>query len=90
MHDAKLVQVFDSADDLLEELASLGFFKLLFLDDIVEKLTSADELHDEKELLWRLNNFKQLDDVWVPDKLKNVNLSSHSLYICLTSDLALL
>ena len=89
MHNAELMQVFDSAYDLLEELAGFCFFEFLLLDDVVEKFAAADELHDEKELFWRLNNFKQLNDVWVPNELENVNLSCHSLHIRLTRDLAL-
>ena len=90
VHNTELVQVFDSADYLLEELASLSLFELLFLDDVVEKLAAADKLHDEEELLWRLNDFKQLDDIRVSDKLENVNLPRHSLHICLACNLALL
>ena len=90
MHNSQLVQVFDSADNLLEELAGFGFLEFLLLDDVVEQLAAADKLHDEKELFRRLNNFKQLDDVRVPDQLENVNLSRHSLYICIARDLTLL
>ena len=69
MHNSELVQVFDSTDDLLEEFAGFGFFKFLLLDDVVEKFAATDELHDEKELFRRLNNFKQLNDVRMSDEL---------------------
>jgi len=67
MNYAKLVEVFSSTDDLLEELACLSLFQLLLFDDVVEKFTATDEFHDQKELLGCLYDLKQLDDVWVPD-----------------------
>ena len=42
------MQVFDATDDLLEEFAGLSLFELLLFDNVVEKFTTADELHDEK------------------------------------------
>ena len=46
VHDAELVEVFDTTDDLLEEFARLSFFQLLLLNNVVEELTPTDELHD--------------------------------------------
>ena len=46
MHNSKLVEILNATDDLLEEFASLGLLQFLLLDDVVEKLTSADKLHD--------------------------------------------
>ena len=67
--DAQLVQVLNTTDDLLEELACFRLFQLLLLDDVVEKFASTDKLHDQEELLRCLNNFEELNDVWVPDQL---------------------
>ena len=69
MADATTMNIFYATDYLLEELAGFGFFKFLLLDDVVEKLAAADELHDEKELFRCLNNFKQLNDVRMSDEL---------------------
>ena len=46
VHDAELMEVLDTTDDLLEEFARLSFFQLLLLNNVVEELTSTDELHD--------------------------------------------
>ena len=46
MNDAQFVKVFDTTDDLLEELASLCFLQLLLLHDVVKEFASVDELHD--------------------------------------------
>ena len=46
VHDAELMEVLDTTDDLLKEFARLSFFQLLLLNNVVEELTSTDELHD--------------------------------------------
>ena len=89
VHDAKLVKVLDSTNDLLEELARLSLLKLLLLDDVVEELATTDELHDEEELLGCLNDLKQVNDGRVPDQFKYVNLASDSLHVSIPRDLAL-
>ena len=89
MHDAKFVQVLHAADDLLEVLACFGFFQFLFLDNVVEEFAATHELHYQEQLLGCLNDFEELDDVWVSDELKNVDFSSDPLHISLTRDLAL-
>lgn len=58
VHNAQLVQVLDRALDLLEEFASLFFLKLLLFDDVVEQLAPRYVLHDQEELLRRLDDFK--------------------------------
>ena len=45
MNNTKLVKVFDTADDLLEELASFSLFELLFFNDVIEELSTTDKLH---------------------------------------------
>ena len=87
---AKLVEVLDATDDLLEELAGLHLLQLLLLDDVVEKFATTDELHDEEQLLGRLDDFEKLDDVGVSDHLENVDLSGDSQHVSLSRDLALL
>ena len=89
MDDAELMEVLHAADDLLEELAGFSLLQLLFLYDIVEKLAATDKLHDKEELLRRLNDFEQLDDVRVPDQLQNIDLTSDSLYVSIARDFAL-
>ena len=38
----------------------------------------------------RLDDFKQLDDVGVPDQLQDIDFSGHSQHVGLARDLALL
>ena len=76
------MKVLNPANNLLEEFACLRFLKFLLLHNVVEQLSSTDIFHNEKELLGRLNNLEQLDDVGVSDEFEDVNFSSNSLYIC--------
>lgn len=48
MHDAQLVQVFDTTDDLLEEFARFSFFELLLFHDVVEELAATGVFHNEE------------------------------------------
>lgn len=89
MHDPQLVKVLNSALDLLEKLTRLGLGQLLLVDDVLEELAAAHILHNQEELLRRLDYFKQLDDVGVPDHLQDFDLPAHSLNVCLLDDLAL-
>ena len=83
------MKVLNATDYLLEELARLGLLQLLLLDNVVEKLAATHKLHNEEQLLRRLDNLEELDDVRMPDKLQDVNLSCDSLDIGLAGDLAL-
>ena len=74
---------------MLEELARLGLLQLLLLDDVVEQLAATHKLHDEEQLLRRLDNLEELDDVRMPDQLQDINLSSDALDVGLAGDLAL-
>ena len=90
MHDVQLVKVLDPGDDLVEEFESLWFLHALVLHDVVEKFSTVSILHDQVELLGRLNDFVELNDVWVSDHLQDVNLSCHPLDVVHILDLILL
>lgn len=83
------MQVLHAADDLLNEGAGFRFFELLLLHDVVEKLATADVLHNQEQLLGRLDDFKQLDNVRVSDHLQDLNFASHALHVCVFGDLSL-
>ena len=68
---------------MLKEFASLFLFKPLPFHNVVKKLTTAGILHNQKELPVRLYDLIQLDYVWMPHNLENLNLSGHSFNICL-------
>ena len=75
------MKVFNPANNLLEEFACLLLLQFLLLHDIVEQLTAADVLHDEKELLGCFDNLKQLDDVGMADQFEDVDFASDSLHV---------
>ena len=78
MNDTKLVKVLNPTDYLLEEPTRLNFFKFLFLDDVIKKLSAADVLHNQEQLLRSFDDLKKLNDVWVSDHLQNVYFPRHS------------
>ena len=69
MNYSELVQIFDSSNYLVEKPASFRFFDPLVLNNKIKELTATCILHDQIELLWRLNNFIKLNYVWVPNQL---------------------
>lgn len=81
MHDAELVQVFNTTNYLLEKPTCFHFLELLLLNDIVKELTTADVLHDQKQLLGCLDDFKKLNNIGVSYHLQDVDLPRYSLHI---------
>ena len=81
MHNAQFVQILHSRQNLLQKLSGGRLRKLALLDDVVEQLAAFTILHDHVELLRGLNNFVEVDDVWVPDQLEYVDLARHALYV---------
>ena len=64
MNDIQLMNVLNTTNDLLEYFTSFrlrdsAIMKaLLFaLNDIIEELSALHVLHDEKQLLWSLDDF---------------------------------
>ena len=76
-----LVDILDSAYNLLEESAGLLLLESLPLDDVVEQLTSVGVLHDEEQLARSFNDFIQLDHVGVSNNLQNVDFPRHPLHV---------
>ncbi len=81
MHDVQFMDVLNSADDLLENLARLIFLHFSLFNNVIEKFTVFNELHYYEKLLWSLNNFVKLDDIRMSDDIQNMNLSRYSLHI---------
>lgn len=52
-------------------------------DNIVEELTSIAVLHDHVELLFGLDDFIELNDVWMPDLFQDFDFSRNPLHILL-------
>ena len=81
MYDVQFVKIFYSSNDLVKEFEGLRLLNTLVLDDVVEELASIRILHDKIELLWRLNDFVQLDDIGMANHLQNMDFSCNSLNI---------
>eukprot|EP00350_Pseudokeronopsis_sp_OXSARD2_P011849 CAMPEP_0170552134 /NCGR_PEP_ID=MMETSP0211-20121228/10081_1 /TAXON_ID=311385 /ORGANISM="Pseudokeronopsis sp., Strain OXSARD2" /LENGTH=100 /DNA_ID=CAMNT_0010859695 /DNA_START=2519 /DNA_END=2821 /DNA_ORIENTATION=- len=90
MDDVQFMEVLDSRDDLLEELAGLFFLQGGIGHDIIEEFPSGGVLHDQIELSWRFNYLKELNDVGVSDHLKDLDFPLHALHVCLLRDLLFL
>jgi len=51
------------------------------LDNKVEKFTVGNKFHDQVELFLGLNNFINLDHIWMMKLLQNLDLSTDSLHV---------
>ncbi len=100
VNNVKLVEVFDSRDDLSEELSGRHFGYTLPLDYVLEQLSSLCEFHDQIYSVFRLDYLHasatpqptttyliQLHNIRVPEHLQYVNLSGNAFDIGLLLDL---
>lgn len=74
----------------MKEPTCLLLFHPLHLNNIVEELPSAGIFHDKIQLFLSLDNLIELNDLWMPHDLEDVNLAGHSLNVSDVADLALL
>ena len=81
VHYIEFVNVLDSIDYLLEEPASFLLLDSLVGNNVVEQFSAGGVLHNQKQLFRGFDDFVQLDDVYVSQKLQNVYFSTHSLHI---------
>jgi hypothetical protein len=86
---SEFMKILNTTDDLLEKFACFYFLQTLFLDDVVKKFAPTSVLSNQEQLFRCLNDFKQLDDVGVPNALQNINLPGYSLNISLLNNLLL-
>ncbi len=75
MHDIQPAYVFNASYYLLEESACLLLFDSLDLDNVVEQLAATGIFHNKVEFFLGLNDFIELHNLWMPNDLKDVNLS---------------
>lgn len=87
MSNPQLAQVFDSVNQLLKQPAALLLREMVLGRDVVEELTVAAVLHDQKQALGRLDDFVQLNDAGVPHDLQDVDFSLDSLDVVDVLDL---
>lgn len=89
MHNAKLVNILDSADDLLIHLGSLVLLKSPILHDVLKQLTARAILHDEVQVVMVLNHLVQLDNLRVTHLLQDGDLTIDPLNVRMVLDLVL-
>lgn len=89
MHDIESMNVLDASNDLLEESTRVSLLDAGVLDDVVEEFSSDCVLHDEVELFGRFDDLIQLNDIWVPDQLQNVDLASYTFNVRHVADAVL-
>ena len=65
----------------MEEFHSLWLFDSLILNYVLEKLATASVFHYQVKLLWSFYNFIKLDNVRMPNQLKDVDFSGYSLNV---------
>lgn len=90
MNYAKLVKVLNSGNDLVKEFLRFGFFYPLVLNNVIEYLTPACVLHYQVKLLRCLNDFIELNYVWMPNQLQYVYLSGYPFHVTHILNLLLL
>lgn len=74
----------------MEEATGFRLLDSLIRYYVVKQLSPTRILHDQIKLLRCLNDLIELDDVWVPDELQDVDFSRHSLHITHILNLILL
>ena len=90
MADAKLMDVFDTADELLEKFTRLFFVKSLILDNNVKQLTTIHEFHHQIEIFLSFYDFINLYNIWMVQLFKDLDFSRYTLYVFLVLDTWLL
>jgi len=74
----------------LVEFAGLFLLKPLMCDNVIEELPRAAVFHDQEELGLCLNDFVELDHIWMPHFLKDFDLARNALHILFVFDLVFL
>ena len=82
------VEILHSIKNLREELGSSDIIDPLVPDNVIEKLSRVDVLHDQVQLTLRLYDLVQLHYARVPDLFQNFDFSSYPVNVHLVLDLA--
>ena len=67
MNDAEVVAVLNRADNLLKHVARRVLAELAHLDNVVVQLTAVNILHDQKDILARLQHLVEAANVRVAE-----------------------
>eukprot|EP01139_Manchomonas_bermudensis_P001010 Amastigsp_a1235_25.p2 type:complete len:160 gc:universal Amastigsp_a1235_25:912-1391(+) len=79
MDDALAVQVRHRRDQLEEHKRGVALREGLRACNALKKIRAGDILHDEVDLLWRLVDVLERDDVWVLDRGHDLHLVEHQI-----------
>ena len=100
MHDVELVHVLDAGEELLQEARGLLLLDAAVRDDVVEELAARRVLHDQVELLVRLDDlragegaapyFVELHELRVPNYFEDVDFARDALHVRHVRDFVLL
>lgn len=80
------MNVLQAEDQTPKELAREVFVQSVSVNNEVEQLSSLCELHYQVELVFSLDNFIQLDDTRMSDRLQNFNLSDDPIHVIIVLD----
>ena len=89
MSDKVLMSIVHTSHDLLEDASRLIFRDLVALDVIIE-FSSLGQLHYDEDVVSRIEDLIQFDDVWVVDEFKYLDLPFDLLIQRLTLDIMFL
>jgi len=84
------MNLLNSSNDLVKEPAGFMLGHSPALNNIIKELSPTCIFHDQIQLALRLNDFKQLDHVRVPDQFQKLHLSGDPLYVSNLIDAILL
>lgn len=56
MDNVQFMQIFNTGDNLMEELACFRFFDSLVLNDVIKEFTTTCILHNKVQLFWGFDN----------------------------------
>lgn len=90
VNNSKFVNILNATDDLFKDFACFIFRHCFLTDNVVKKLSFFHQFHDKKEVLGGLDNFIELNDIWMSYKFENMNFPGHTFNISYINNLVLL
>ena len=75
MNDSELMNILNSTDDLFKNFASLFLSHSFSINNVVKKFSFLHKFHHKEKMLGRFYNFVKLNDVGMPYKLEDMDLS---------------
>ncbi len=79
MTDQVLMHVLNTADDLPKIKFCLLLSNFVVLNEVVE-FSFWSQFHNDEDVICRIENLIQLDDVWMVDELENLDFTLYFRY----------